>query len=302
MSSNLIQVWKIIDLKSKVPYIISLSVSTIALIATFVVSGLANYHDPRKFGFDNTTGDISDMYYTHITPSGWGFSIWGVIYAWQGLWTIYGWSLVIRPSLPIIISPSSLIFYVYANISNITWLYLWGNGFPQCAFPSAVLIGVFLYTAIGYQAVFLYWKTTIVEELQNYKVDLYLTRILVLNGIAVYATWITVATLLNFTVVLDYYADMSSADAGTVGLSLLAVEIIVYFTLENTILDLYVRPVVMVYPVVIWALSAVIDAHWGDDDEERTNIFALILLILSIILFVARIILVVAFCYLRPRS
>ena len=288
------------SLRSKVPYIASLSFSTIVLIGTFVVSGLANYPDPEKVGFKNKTGQISDMYYTSITPAGWAFSIWGIIYAWQALWTVYGWSLVIRRSFPLTISHTTLVLYGCANIGNIIWIYVWGNELPQYSFPVLVVIAALLYSAIGFEAVFLYKNTSVLESLQKFKVDVYLARGFVLNGLVIYATWASIATLINFTVVLEYYADMSSADAGTVGLSLLALEVIIYFTLENTVLDSYVRPVVMVYPVVIWALSALINAHWGNDDDERTNIFALILLILSVSLFVARIILLIVFAFVRP--
>ncbi|OPL20582.1 hypothetical protein AM593_09251, partial [Mytilus galloprovincialis] len=51
-----------------------------------VVNALATVKLGRDIGlFKNTTGDISDKYYTQITPAGWTFSIWGVIYTWQGI-------------------------------------------------------------------------------------------------------------------------------------------------------------------------------------------------------------------------
>ena len=33
--------------------------------------------------FHSNTGNISDKYYLEITPAGWAFSIWGIIYAYQ---------------------------------------------------------------------------------------------------------------------------------------------------------------------------------------------------------------------------
>ncbi len=33
--------------------------------------------------FPKSTGNISDTFYTDITPAGWTFSIWGFIYTWQ---------------------------------------------------------------------------------------------------------------------------------------------------------------------------------------------------------------------------
>ncbi len=46
------------------------------------------------------------------------------------------------------------------------------------------------------------------------------------NGIATYTTWTTIATLINFTVVLRYDAGMTQSDAATVSLSILLGEAI----------------------------------------------------------------------------
>lgn len=39
--------------------------------------------------FKNSTGTISDKYQVNITPAGWMFSIWGVIYVWEAVWIVY---------------------------------------------------------------------------------------------------------------------------------------------------------------------------------------------------------------------
>lgn len=290
---------KKVSISSKALYIGSLTFSTIVLLGVYITSGLSTAGDPEKFGFKNKTGDISDEYYTQITPAGWAFSIWGIIYAWQALWTVYGWSLVVRHSFPLTITPVSVLFYSCANIGNIAWIYVWGNAYPQYAFPILVIIGVLLYSTIIFQAVYLYRQTELLKSLQRFKIDLYLVRIVVINGFVIYATWVSIATLINFTIVLQYYADMAPENAGTIALSLLTVEVIVYFILENTILDRFTRPIVMVYPVVIWALSAALDAHWGNEDDDRNSIFTLVLLVLSVILFMTRIILIIVFAFVR---
>ena len=285
---------------SKVVYFIALTLASVILVAAFVTNGLSASPDSKKFGFKNQTGEISDLYYTEITPAGWAFAIWGVIYAWQSIWIIYSWTFLFRPSFPITVSTTSLVFYSCANACNIIWIYVWGNEHPEYAFPFIFLLGFFLYLAAGFEAVFLYRnRSTFQSELKN-KIDFYIAHIAVLNGIAIYATWVTIATLLNFTIVLQYFADVSGTDAATIGLAFLTVEAISYFVLENTVLDYFARYVFTVYPVIIWALSAVINAHWGVEDNERNNIFTLVILILAIILFVVRIILLIIFKFVRP--
>ena len=39
--------------------------------------------------FYNTVGNLSDKYYLDITPAGWAFSIWGVIYIWLGISVVF---------------------------------------------------------------------------------------------------------------------------------------------------------------------------------------------------------------------
>ena len=287
---------------ARTSYILSLTFASLAYIGTLIVSGLATNPEPEKFGFKNQTGAISDQFYTQITPAGWAFVIWTVIYIWEGILIIYAWTFLCRPSFPITISPTSLIFYSCGNIFNITWLYVWGNEYPTYAFGVIILSAIFLYIAIGVEAIFIYKNTFTLESQAKYKIDLYLTRFLVLNCLTVYATWLTIATLVNFTLVLQYFADVSGINSGIVGLSLLTVEVIVYFILENTVLDSFARYIVAVYPVIIWALSAVIDAHWGVEDDNRNSIFTLVLLIMTVVLFIVRLILIATFTFLRPTK
>lgn len=45
---------------------------------------------PPRAGFGGkTNGDISSAHPTKFTPAGWAFSIWGLIFAWMGIFTIY---------------------------------------------------------------------------------------------------------------------------------------------------------------------------------------------------------------------
>ena len=187
---------------NRVFYIVSLSLATIILLVVFVTNGLASYPDPAKVGFKNMTGKISDIFYTQVTPAGWTFSLWGIIYTFQVIWIIYGWSFVFRPSSPSAISAYTYIFYSCANICNIIWIYLWGNEYPQAAFPVIVILGIFLYIAIGVEAKYLFDMIPSLENASKYKIDIYIARYLVLNSIAIYATWVTVATLINFAIVL----------------------------------------------------------------------------------------------------
>ena len=278
---------------------IFLLLTTIILVVTLLASSLSNVEGA---GFQNTTGAISDIYYTQITPAGFTFSIWGIIYTCQAIWIIYGWSFVFRPTTPQAISFVTYIFYGCANLCNLIWVYLWGNLYPQVAFVVIVLCGISLYATVIAQAIHLYRETPVLSSTRKFKIDLYLSRIIVLNSVAIYAAWVTAATQLNFVILLVYYCGVDATTGGTVGLSILLVAILVYFILENTILDRFARFVFIVYPLFIWAFIGAVSAHWGVEEDNRNAIFTLVLLVLCIVLFIARIILWIVFAFVRPLA
>ena len=46
--------------------------------------------------FYNTIGGLSDKYPLDITPSGWAFSIWGIIYLWLGISIVFSKSSLLQ--------------------------------------------------------------------------------------------------------------------------------------------------------------------------------------------------------------
>ncbi|XP_003389432.1 PREDICTED: uncharacterized protein LOC100641394 [Amphimedon queenslandica] len=289
------------SLAMKVLEIVGLSITTAILISTFIINGFAAASDPEKFGFKNQTGDVADTYFTQINPNGWTFSIWGVIYAWQALWILYGWSFVFRPSFKKTINPLVYFCYAGANCCNIIWIYLWGNLYPQAAFPFIVLIAVSLWAAIAIEVGYLrYLKPH--DGTRPLKFDYYITQFLVVNGLVIYGTWTAIASLINFDVVISYFGKATDITAATVALSILTFELLLYFVLENTVLDRFVRFIFMVYPVVIWALSGVLSrqAEYKNGDGKRNFIFTAVLLGIALLLFIVRIILWIVFAFVRP--
>ena len=114
---------------------------------------------------------------------------------------------------------------------------------------------------------------------EPHKADVILTWIFPINGLFFYATWTTIASLVNLAAALQYSpSNVSGTTSGTISLSLLLITLVVYFILENTVLYRILRYVLSVYPVIIWALTGVLSAHWGVIGEERNSRFALGLL------------------------
>ena len=212
-----------------------------------------------------------------ITPAGWAFSIWGVIYTWQALWVIYAWSFVCRPNTPRTIFLGVYFSYILICILNSAWIFVWGNEELTASAVILILFNLVLYPTVASLAFFLSHCTNTAKVY-----DLWLTCILVLNGLLFYGSWTTIASLINLTAPVQYGADTSASTAAYISLSLLAATVVTYFVMENTLFDRFLRYAFGVYPVVIWALSAVMAKKWDSGgDPSGVNIFTLALLILT---------------------
>jgi len=130
--------------------------------------------------------------------------------------------------------------------------------------------------------------------------ELRLQKILIHNGIGIYATWTTVASLLNINIALQYIGRYDAETTSLVCCSCLLTILIVWFVLENTLLDKYVRYLVSQYPVVIFATSGILDKQKAKNDDpspssavpESVSILTWIVLAVATTLLVARLALV----------
>ena len=159
--------------------------------------------------FKNKTNEISSVAEVSITPAGWTFSSWGIIYAWQILWLIFNIVLIFikdkngQPLFrsPVVLSPLFHLFITFNFVLNIVWLFIWDNQDFTGAF-----IGLFFMTAVLYVAIVISHKNVYdaQNELSSTKWVIWLYRIFVNNGLAFYATWITVATIINLAIAITY--------------------------------------------------------------------------------------------------
>ena len=105
--------------------------------------------------FKNGTGDISDAYYLEITPIGWAFSIWGIIYTWLLLGIIFILITICRQNHagpvylnPPVISKVFLALYILDMILNITWLFMWDRQLMPWAFVVFLTYDFVLYAML----------------------------------------------------------------------------------------------------------------------------------------------------------
>ena len=294
----------------------SLALATLSLVVFLIVSGLAASPNASKYGFKNSTTAISNEFVTQVTensffsqllpffcflvqvtPANFTFAIWGLIFLWQSAWLVYAWTFQCRPEAVRTICTSTYTGFAASSVVNVAWLYLFGNELVNWSSLSLVAFVVIIYLTISAFAFSFYASYSTASNLDDV-----LTRVLVLNGLSLYATWATIAVFVNFSIVLQYYFNIDPSTVGTVTLALLAGVVVIYFLLENTVLDQYARDVFTVYPVVIWALIGIVDKHWGVPGEGRNAVFALVLLLGTVGLVFLRSGLFVVFYHFRQRS
>ncbi|XP_061569609.1 uncharacterized protein LOC133423450 [Cololabis saira] len=248
--------------------------------------------------YQTTTANVSAVFDTQLTPSGWTFNIWSVIYTWLIAMIIYIVTGLCRKNghgyvycSPAVLPYGFFVSWCINLCFNIGWLLAWDRGMMIAALVLLILV-----IGTNYSMTFFICHGLHIYGawLKKYhRVELWLLRVLVQNGVMIYATWTTIATLINLTIVLTYDAKMSPTDAATLSYSLLTVVLLVWFVLENSILDKHVRYICINYPVVLWALTGNLDKNYDSNSPSRNGIFIVALLALTSVLFVMRIILVV---------
>ena len=274
-----------------------ISLAAVSLVLVLIANGFATFTDERgQFGLQFSTSRLSGYYPTDVTPNNWTFwVIWPIIYLWQIAWIFYAFSFPFRPAAARTLSLPVYGLYAFSSVCNIVWIYLFGNDLIVGSLTFIILFYLSLLLTLGFAT----YQTATVAKLAN-KWSLWFTRILVHNGLAFYTAWLSIAWLLNVAIVADKRQSgaLDRIDAGTLALSILGGQIIVWFLLEHVCFNRYFRYVQVVYVVYLVALVSIVEYHWEQDNDERTirnQYYSLALLILTFVLQIGKLILTVIF-------
>lgn len=252
---------------------------------------------PPEGIFNTTIGNLSANYEIHVTPAGFTFMIWSVIYFWLLLAHLYALILLCRRNAvgpvyttPPVLTTSFLVTYTLNLLANIAWLFLWDN--QLLIYTSAVLWFICLtnWVALGiiHGSVYSHgpWMS------QHAKVDLWMFRILWHNGLAMYTVWTTITALLNLGIVLRYTVKLEMQLIVYIVLGCLSGIMLLYFILENTALDRFVRYTITPYAVVVLAMVGIYIKQYQNATME-SGYFIIVLLGTAVFCLVARLGLVI---------
>jgi benzodiazapine receptor len=203
-----------------------------AFIVTLIVNGLSN---TTLIG-GRTTAEVSNSYPTLITPAGYVFAIWGIIYIILGGFIVYQ-ALPSQKDSSFQKEISGL--FILTCVFNVVWLFFWQNELLPI---SVAVIFAFLASLIA-----IYLRLNIGKSNVSLK-----EKLLVHVPFSVYLGWVTIATIANIAVTLV------SVGWDGFGLSLQTWAILVLAV--ALILDLVViatRRDIAYSLVFIWALAGI---------------------------------------------
>ena len=155
----------------------------IAFVATVIINGLAG--STTLIGGVNTA-EISDANPTLITPAGYVFSIWGIIYILLAIFVIYQ-ALPSQKEKEYTKKIGWL--FVLSSTANIVWIFLWQY---QILSASVILIFLLLATLIA-----IYLRLNIGKSTASLR-----EKLAVHAPFSVYLGWITIASIANVAVFL----------------------------------------------------------------------------------------------------
>jgi benzodiazapine receptor len=167
----------------------------LAFVVTLIVNGLAN----TLILGGRTTGSVSDLYPTLITPAGYVFAIWGIIYTLLMFFVVY--QVLPKQREKSFLTQVSFLF-ILSCILNVIWIFLWQYDYitltvvPMFALL-ATLIAIYIRLKVGKSKVSLKEKA------------------FVHLPFSVYFGWITVATAADVAAALyaSGWVRWSPADA-----------------------------------------------------------------------------------------
>ena len=228
----------------------------IAFILTIIVNSLAG--STTIIGGQNTAA-ISDANFTLITPAGYVFSIWGIIYTLLGIFVVYQ----ALPSQKGKEYQSKIGWlFVLSSLINIIWLFLWQY---ELLIFSVVLMFMLLATLIA-----IYLRLDIGKT--NSKLA---EKIAIQLPFSTYLGWITIASIANVATTLVSL----NWDGFGIAPQTWASAIIVIALLVASIVIIKRRDIA--YSLVIaWAFIGISAAQRNENIVTLTQFSAIIVLIL----------------------
>ena len=215
----------------------------VTTLATIAINGLANALPIAG----RTTGEISDAFPVLVTPAGYVFAIWGVIYLGLAGYAVWQ-SLPAQAANPRVRAVAPAV--VVGNLANAAWIVFWHNlSFPASLVVMLVLLAALIATYLGLRAP---------AGRRGVPAPSRGERLWARGTFSVYLGWITVATVANVSIVLY---DAGWGGGFLPGSVWAAIVLLVAVGLGVRMLARYGD--LAYVAVLVWAFVGIVWAQWG---------------------------------------
>ena len=227
---------------------------------SFVATLYLNYLYGAGVGERKSVGEISNQFDTLITPAGYAFSIWGLIYLSLFVFIIFQWVSFFKNQNHKTLLPAS-IWFGLSNIFNAIWIIVWTS---EMLATSVLMIFALLLCL-------LVLVVKLKLEIWNAPLDIIA---FVWWPICIYTGWIVAASVVNTSVLLYSFGLFENQVMWT-GLTLaVATGIYLFLTFKRNMREAAL--------VGVWAFIAIAVKQW-----EGESMVAYSSLFFSMVLFIA---------------
>jgi benzodiazapine receptor len=228
-----------------------------AFIVTLIINGLAG---TTLIG-GRTTADVSNQNPTLITPAGYVFAIWGIIYILLGVYLVYQ-ALPSQKSKPFQTQISGL--FILTCVFNIVWLILWQNLLLPL---SDVVIFAYLATLAA-----IYLRLNVGKNGRPLK-----EKLAVEVPFSAYFGWVTIASIANITVTLVSAGwDGFGIAAETWAIIVLALALII------DLITIATRRDIAYSLVFIWALAGIAVNQSAHTNIVYTALIGMVVIVVAL--------------------
>lgn len=232
-----------------------------------------------------------DQYYLDVTPADWTILLTPLIYIAQGVWLLYGVILSCRQTeegpmyaLYPVMPPIMYVVFSFSLACNVAWLLIWDKQYMEVAlvFINLMTCTLYICLVVSVRRLNEYGSMMMRAKLER---DIWIIRLFVQNGLAMYACWGSVAAVFNFAIVLTYRTGLTAKRqevGSTVSLIIFTLEILSWFILDNFVFERLLRYLISPYVVIVTSLVGIITKNF--EPAKRNSIYCAALLGLAILL------------------
>ena len=238
---------------------------------------------------------VKNQFVSDITPSDKSLTkLWGFIILLQ-FWLIYTIGFMFRENPTDVLPTRFYVYFMFSSICFSLWFLAWTRAQLEvsliliCTVTLTLTLSLINSSRASHQYLQTLSKDNEDENQPNQqqKFDvafLFYTQ----NGISFYISWVIYILCLDLIIYLEYKTGLFGTKTATAVLVLLLYGMLLWFTLQNIVFRDYMRGVFLEYVVSVAAFAGILKPHWSNGEKNQVFIFAI--LVISVILLVARII------------